>query len=193
VYSTPILCAGCRAVRTIETDEGWARNCGPLTPDHMVGVASLGTLRTDPDAVLWSTNICLDTDDSLLLIDNGKLYLQDRVPEASLTAVHVYFPDPWPKRRHSGRRFFTDDVTAVLARAIRDDGHVFVATDNAGYGGQVARVMGAAVDFVFDEEERDRRIEAGPGHAFSPTNFERKYIEEGRIIRRYAFRRLPRR
>jgi len=129
---------------------------------------------------------------ALLLIDNGKLYLQDRVPEASLTAVHVYFPDPWPKRRHSGRRFFTDDVTAVLARAIRDDGHVFVATDNAGYGGQVARVMGAAVDFVFDEEERDRRIEAGPGHAFSPTNFERKYIEEGRIIRRYAFRRLPR-
>jgi hypothetical protein len=70
---------------------------------------------------------------------------------------------------------------------------VFVATDNAGYGGQVARVMGAAADFAFDEEERDRRIEAGPGHAFSPTNFERKYIEEGRIIRRYAFRRLPRR
>ena len=35
-------------------------------------------------------------------------------------------------------------------------------------------------------------VDLGPGHAFSPTNFERKYIEEGRVIRRFAFRRLPR-
>ena len=40
-------------------------------------------------------------------------------------------------------------------------------------------------------EEARARAE-GPGYAFSPTNFERKYIEEGRIIRRYAFRRVPR-
>ncbi|MEQ1632758.1 MAG: hypothetical protein ABL997_10325 [Planctomycetota bacterium] len=128
----------------------------------------------------------------LFLVDNGKLYLEDRVPEAALHAVHVYFPDPWPKRRHSGRRFFTDDVPTVLARVVRDHGFVFAATDNAAYGGQIARVMGAAKDFVCDEDERDLRIELGEGHAFSPTNFERKYLEEGRVIRRYAFRRLPR-
>ena len=107
-------------------------------------------------------------------------------------AVHVYFPDPWPKRRHSGRRFFTDEVTSVLAGVVRDHGFVFAATDNAAYGGQIARVMGGSTEFVFDEDERDGRIHQGEGHAFSPTNFERKYIEEGRIIRRYAFRRLPR-
>jgi len=58
----------------------------------------------------------------LFLVDNGKLFLADRVEPAQLAAVHVYFPDPWPKRRHAGRRFFTDDVVAVLARAIRDHG-----------------------------------------------------------------------
>lgn len=128
----------------------------------------------------------------LLLVDNGKLFLADRVAEGELAAVHVYFPDPWPKRRHAGRRFFTPDVTAVLARAIRDDGYLYFASDNAAYSGQVARVMGAAVEFARDEDEEARVRALGPGHAFSPTNFERKYLEEGRVIRRYAFRRLPR-
>ena len=127
-----------------------------------------------------------------LLVDNGKLYLADRVAEGALDAVHVYFPDPWPKRRHKGRRFFTDDVPATIAHALRDGAYCYVATDNAAYAGQVARVMGSAPQFVRDEEEEARIAALGPGHAFSPTNFERKYIEEGRIIRRYAFRRLAR-
>ena len=126
------------------------------------------------------------------LVDNGKLFLQDRVDAEALAAVHVYFPDPWPKRRHAGRRLFTDDVVPVLARAIRDGGYLYFASDNAVYAGQVARVMGAAVDFVRDEAEEARALAAGPGHAFTPTNFERKYIEQGRVIRRYAFRRLSR-
>lgn len=128
----------------------------------------------------------------LLLVDNGKLYLQDRVDPGELAAVHVYFPDPWPKRRHAGRRFFTADVVPVLARAVRDGGYCYVATDNAAYAGQVARVLGNAADFVRDEAEEQRVQALGPGHAFTPTNFERKYIEQGRVIRRYAFRRLPR-
>lgn len=127
----------------------------------------------------------------LLLIDNGKLFLEDRVDDEALAAVHVLFPDPWPKRRHRGRRFFTDDVCAVLWRVIRADGYCLIATDNAGYAGQVARVMGSTPLFERDEREEEILVERGPGHAFTPTNFERKYIEQGRVIRRYAFRRLP--
>jgi tRNA (guanine-N7-)-methyltransferase len=127
----------------------------------------------------------------LFLVDNGKLFLEDRVDAGALAAVHVYFPDPWPKRRHRGRRFFTENVPDTLARAIRPGGYCLVATDNAAYAGQVARVMGHTRWFERDEAEEQRRIELGPGHAFSPTNFERKYIEQGRVIRRYAFRRLP--
>ncbi len=122
------------------------------------------------------------------LVDNGKLYLQDRVEHGALDAVHVYFPDPWPKRRHKGRRFFTDDVPAVLARVLRPGGHLYVATDNAAYAGQIARVLGSSDLFARDEPEEARVLALGQGHAFSPTNFERKYQEEGRVIRRYAFR-----
>lgn len=126
----------------------------------------------------------------LFLVDNGKLFLQDRVEPGALAAVHVYFPDPWPKRRHAGRRFFTDDVPAVLGRALRPGGCCYVATDNAAYAGQIVRVLGGAAEFTRDEAEEQRVLALGPGHAFTPTNFERKYVEQGRVIRRYAFRRL---
>ncbi len=128
----------------------------------------------------------------LLLVDNGKLFLQDRVPDGALAALHVYFPDPWPKRRHAGRRFFTADVPEVLVRVLRPGGCCYVATDNAAYAGQVVRVLGSAPAFARDEAEEARVQQLGPGHAFTPTNFERKYVEQGRVIRRYAFRRLAR-
>ena len=126
----------------------------------------------------------------LLLVDNGKLFLEDRVEAGDLAALHVYFPDPWPKRRHKGRRFFTDDVPAKVARVLRDGGFLYVATDNAAYAGQVCRVVGNAPWFERDEAEEHRIHQLGPGHAFGPTNFERKYIEEGRVIRHYAFRKV---
>jgi tRNA (guanine-N7-)-methyltransferase len=124
-----------------------------------------------------------------ILVDNGKLFLQDRVPEGALDAIHVYYPDPWPKRRHQGRRFFTPDVPAILAAALAPGGFCFVATDNAAYAGQIARVMGSAPEFCCDEAEAERRLALGQGHAFTPTNFERKYAEAGRTLRRYAFRK----
>lgn len=128
----------------------------------------------------------------LFLVDNGKLFLQDRVHDGQLDALHVYFPDPWPKRRHRGRRFFTQDVTDVITRVLRDDGYCYVATDNAGYAGQIARVLGSCAELERDAEEEAHARDEGAGYAFSPTNFERKYIVEGRIIRRYAFRRRAR-
>lgn len=125
----------------------------------------------------------------LLLVDNGKLYLQDRVPDHSVDRIHVYFPDPWPKRRHRGRRFFTEDFVPTLERVLKPGGWLLVATDNAAYAGEICRVLGAAPNLRRVEAEEKRLLEMGPGHGFTPTNFERKYEEEGRVLRRYAWRR----
>ncbi len=128
---------------------------------------------------------------AMLLVDNARMYLQDRVPAGALRTVHVYYPDPWPKRRHRKRRFFVAETPAIVHRCLGDDGYLLIATDNAAYAGQIVTLMGRSPLFVRDRGEEARLLAAPPGHGFSPTNFERKYIQEGRILRRYAFRKSP--
>lgn len=125
----------------------------------------------------------------VLLVDNAAQFLRDRTPAGSVERLHVYFPDPWPKRRHRGRRFFREDMPEVLCRVLRPGGLLLVATDNAGYAGQIARVLGGCAGLSDDPEAMRELSERGPGHAFTPTNFERKYRLEGRTIRRSAWRR----
>jgi tRNA (guanine-N7-)-methyltransferase len=127
---------------------------------------------------------------AMLLVDNARLYLEDRVPAGALRAVHVYFPDPWPKRRHRKRRFFVAQTPAIVHRALEDGGLLLIATDNAAYAGEIVALMGASPLFARDAAAEARLAAAPPGHAFSPTNFERKYQKEGRILRRFAFRKI---
>lgn len=127
---------------------------------------------------------------ALILVDNARLYLQDRVDPDTLRTVHVYYPDPWPKRRHRKRRFFVAETPAILHRCLGKGGRVLIATDNAAYAGQIVALMGASPLFVRDAAEEDRLAAAPPGHGFSPTNFERKYMQEGRTLRRYAFQKV---
>lgn len=127
-----------------------------------------------------------------VLVDNARLYLDDRVPPGRVARIHVYFPDPWPKRRHRKRRLFSAGAPEILGRALAPGGHLLFASDNAAYAGQVVAILGAGPWFTRDEEEERRLIEQGPGEGFSPTDFERKYLAGGRRIRRYAFRRTDR-
>lgn len=123
-----------------------------------------------------------------MLIDNASLFLRDRCAAGSVERLHVYYPDPWPKRRHRGRRFFRATPDEVMHRVLAPGGLLCVATDNARYAGEITRILGASPLF-----DRDRDLEAEllqhPGRAFSPTNFETKYLAEGRILRRSAWRR----
>ena len=60
---------------------------------------------------------------------NAKDVLERLVPAGSLSRVHVYFPDPWPKRRHAKNRFFAGPMPELLARALEPRGQVLLATD----------------------------------------------------------------
>lgn len=101
---------------------------------------------------------------------------------ASLAAVHVYFPDPWPKKRHHKRRFFRPDNVGRLAEVLRPGGLLRVKTDHAEYGQVIGACLAREPRFEPVEEE-----EAFAG--LPPTSFEIKYGREGRPVFRFAVRR----
>jgi tRNA (guanine-N7-)-methyltransferase len=60
--------------------------------------------------------------------------LERMIGQASAAAFHIFFPDPWPKKRHHKRRLITRPFTSLLAAALCPGGYVYVVTDWADYG-----------------------------------------------------------
>jgi tRNA (guanine-N7-)-methyltransferase len=67
--------------------------------------------------------------------------LRDMVPEGSLAAIHVFFPDPWPKKRHHKRRLVQPGFAALAASRLARGGRLHVATDWQEYAEQVLAVL----------------------------------------------------
>ena len=104
------------------------------------------------------------------------------VPRASVRRLHVYFPDPWPKKRHAKRRLFREGFPALAQRCLQASGEVRVATDHAAYEAQIRAVMaGGGFTPVPDPVWEDEPVSA----------FECKYREQGRRIYRMTFRPPP--
>lgn len=93
------------------------------------------------------------------------------VPAESVTAYHVYFPDPWPKTRHRHRRLFTPDFADALARTLVPGGRVHVASDlPALYASMARALIEAGYTQIATGDDRAAR---------ALTRFERKYAQAG--------------
>ena len=75
-------------------------------------------------------------------------FLQNRVPEGSLSGVRIYFADPWPKKRHHKRRIIQPEFVDHLSRCIRAGGILHMATDWQPYAEHMLEVMQPRPDFV---------------------------------------------
>ena len=82
------------------------------------------------------TNIRILQHDALEVVDQ-------MLPEASLAGIHVFFPDPWHKLRHSKRRLIQPPVVAKLAARLAPGGYLHCATDWAPYAQQMLQVLSA--------------------------------------------------
>jgi tRNA (guanine-N7-)-methyltransferase len=69
--------------------------------------------------------------------------LHERVPERSLEAVHILFPDPWPKKRHHKRRLIKHAFAALLANRLKRHGRLYLATDWPDYALHMLAVLDA--------------------------------------------------
>jgi tRNA (guanine-N7-)-methyltransferase len=69
--------------------------------------------------------------------------LEQMVNDASLLAIHLFFPDPWPKKRHHKRRLVQPPLASLMARKLMPGGTLHAATDWPDYADQMAAVFGA--------------------------------------------------
>ena len=114
-------------------------------------------------------------------------FVADFVPDESVECFHIYFPDPWPKKRHHKRRFFNAANTKQLLRCLKAGGTIRVATDYAEYFEQIKRVLDE--NSGFEEVEFAPTAGADIGE-WVGTNFERKYRREQRPIFCLAMRKI---
>jgi tRNA (guanine-N7-)-methyltransferase len=111
---------------------------------------------------------------------NARSLLSESVPSTSVQAVHIYFPDPWWKRRHHKRRVFTDDFVASVVRVLEVGGYLHAATDVESYHGRMREIVAAHAELipVAPPESAD---EGG-----FMTNFERKARQVGKPVYRLS-------
>ena len=108
------------------------------------------------------------------------------VPQASIAAVHVYFPDPWWKKKHRSRRLFNDEFVLLAARVLRPGGLLHSWTDVDDYFEVIAALMDHSPLF---EPQAPPPEQAPSTDLDYHTGFERKKRKEGGIVYRGLWRR----
>lgn len=105
----------------------------------------------------------------------------------SVSAYHLYFPDPWWKRRHHRRRLFQEDFPPALIRTLAPGGTIFLVSDVQEYFTKIVQQFNQISALTSFPWERDQVNKRGK---LILTDFERKYREEGRPIFYAGFQKL---
>ncbi|OQW52771.1 tRNA (guanine(46)-N(7))-methyltransferase TrmB [Candidatus Raskinella chloraquaticus] len=105
--------------------------------------------------------------------------LLDALPAESLTRIHLYYPDPWRKRRHWKRRFLVPDNISRLARVLKPGGELRFATDWADYAASGLAFLTRSPHFEWTARRASDWLDPWPG--WQPTRYEQKALREGRI------------
>lgn len=115
-------------------------------------------------------------------------FLTEFVPDNSVDFFHIYFPDPWPKKRHHKRRFFCTANLQQLIRALKTGGLIKIATDHAEYF-EVIKELITTENNTLEEIEFIPPAGAEIGE-WVGTNFERKYLKQNMPIYTLALRKI---
>jgi len=105
--------------------------------------------------------------------------LEHMIADGSLAGIHLFFPDPWPKKRHHKRRLVQPGFAALAARKLAPAGVLHAATDWPEYAAQMAE--------VFDAEPLLAR--AAEARARPSTKFEQRGVKLGHEVRDLVYRR----
>ena len=103
--------------------------------------------------------------------------LTQMIADNSLAGLHIFFPDPWPKKRHHKRRLIQPALVKLLVQKLANGGYIHLATDWQEYAQQMLDVLG---------NETMLRNSVAPGEGYAPrphyrgsSSFERKGLAKG--------------
>ncbi|MEN8126454.1 MAG: tRNA (guanosine(46)-N7)-methyltransferase TrmB [Planctomycetota bacterium] len=125
-----------------------------------------------------------------LMRTDAATFIAEHIPDACISVFHLYFPDPWQKKRHNKRRFFCDENLIQLLRILTPDGIINIATDHADYFEQMTEVAGRAIEKEWVKEIGFIRPAGAKDGEIVGTNYERKYIKEGRSTYTLALQKI---
>ncbi len=113
--------------------------------------------------------------------------LKERLPDASLDVILIYFPDPWPKKRHHKRRLLQPESAGLFARKLKPGGSLQLATDWEDYARHALEVLMACPSF--------RNSAADGGFVARPaerpeTKFERRGLKLGHAVFDLVFMKI---
>jgi len=107
------------------------------------------------------------------------------IPQESLDAIHVFFPDPWPKKKHRKRRLIQRPFTQTLANSIKEGGYLYMVTDWEDYA------LHALEELSFTDELKNEYDGFALPQSWRPkTRFEQKGLEKDHKIRELFFRKI---
>jgi tRNA (guanine-N7-)-methyltransferase len=125
------------------------------------------------------TNVRIDRRDALEVLA--------LLPACSLERVSLFFPDPWPKKRHQKRRLVQTPFVEKLRRVLRPGGYFHAATDWAAYADQIRGIMEADAGFC----NWSGAGEFYPGPVERPlTKFEKRGLKRGHDVRDLIYERI---
>ena len=126
--------------------------------------------------------------DNLRVVEADARDVLDALPDGSLSATYLFFPDPWPKKRHHKRRLLDADFLELLARKCAPQACFFFATDDADYAEQAREALAGAP--AWRNLAGARAWAPRPGRRVV-TRFEARAKRAGRAIYELVAARCP--
>jgi tRNA (guanine-N7-)-methyltransferase len=119
------------------------------------------------------------------IIEYDAMYVMEKmIPENSLEGIHIFFPDPWPKKKHRKRRLIQRPFTETLANCLKPGGYIYMATDWEDYALHALEELSACS--VLANKYNDF---AQPQPWRPVTNFEKKGLAKNHVIKELFFTR----
>lgn len=122
----------------------------------------------------------LELENVRLMRIEAAYFIENMLPDNSLSTLYIYYPDPWPKRKHQRRRIFSPEFMNSLVRILTPQGVVHLATDHDDYFEQMKKVVSGddrfteTIPYVPDDEER--------------SEFETTFLKIGKKANRLSFK-----